>query len=203
MIGSHIIFGAYGFWLPNDPRGSWSEFVGSFELSKAGRATKTTETASAARLPHDHGRRLAAKELLQRPAVRFTGLQAKDIGAAFGECAKKAGVPVWACAIMPDHVHLVVGAGRLHPRDMAIRLKGHATTRLVETGRHPFLASVPVGERPPKCFARGEWPAFLDTPADVFRAIEYVEQNPAKEGLPLQKWSFVTLFPDALIPPLS
>jgi hypothetical protein len=22
MLASHIIFGAYGFWLPNDPRGS-------------------------------------------------------------------------------------------------------------------------------------------------------------------------------------
>lgn len=28
MLGAHVIFGAYGFWLPNDPRGSWSEFVG-------------------------------------------------------------------------------------------------------------------------------------------------------------------------------
>jgi hypothetical protein len=41
--GYHVIFGAYGFWLPNDPRGSWSEFVGSWELFRFGAAT-TTDT---------------------------------------------------------------------------------------------------------------------------------------------------------------
>jgi len=29
VIGFHVILTAYGFWLPNDPRGSWSEFVGA------------------------------------------------------------------------------------------------------------------------------------------------------------------------------
>ena len=191
MIGAHIIFAAYGFWLPNDPRGSGSDFVGSSELFKAGPPTKTTEIASIAHLPHDHGHRLATKELLQRRPVRFSDQQARDIGEAIGECTQKAGVSVWACAIMPDHIHLVVGVGRLHPRDLAIRLKGHATTRLIETGRHPFLAEVSPGKRPEKCFARGEWTAFLDTPDDVIRAIQYVEQNPIKDGLPPQKWSFV------------
>jgi len=34
----HAIFTAYGFWLPNDPRGSWSDFVGSWELFRFGPA---------------------------------------------------------------------------------------------------------------------------------------------------------------------
>lgn len=29
VLAYHVIFGAYGFWLPNDPRGSWSKFVAS------------------------------------------------------------------------------------------------------------------------------------------------------------------------------
>src|SRR4051812_43899841 len=32
IVGYHVIFSTYGFWLPNDPRGSWSDFVGSWEL---------------------------------------------------------------------------------------------------------------------------------------------------------------------------
>jgi hypothetical protein len=65
ILGYHAIFGAYGFWLPNDPRGSWSEFVGSFDLyQKAGRATKTTERRSLAQVAHDRETRLAAKSAL-------------------------------------------------------------------------------------------------------------------------------------------
>ena len=45
-----------------------------------------------------------------------------------------------------------------------------------------------------KCFARGEWKAFLDTPEDILRAIAYVENNPIKEGLKPQKWPFVMPF---------
>ena len=41
----HAIFGAYGFWLPNDPRGSWTTFVGSWELNPFGPATKTNVLA--------------------------------------------------------------------------------------------------------------------------------------------------------------
>jgi hypothetical protein len=31
LHGFHVIFSADGFWLPNDPRGSWSEFVRRWE----------------------------------------------------------------------------------------------------------------------------------------------------------------------------
>ena len=45
VLGYHLIMGTYGIWLPNDPRGSWSDFVGSRELFYFGPATKTdTET---------------------------------------------------------------------------------------------------------------------------------------------------------------
>ena len=32
----HLILTCYGFWLPNDPRGSWSDFVRSIELHRVG-----------------------------------------------------------------------------------------------------------------------------------------------------------------------
>ncbi len=50
IVGYHCIFGMYGFWLPNDPRGSWSDFVGSWNLFRYGSATKTTARTSVARL---------------------------------------------------------------------------------------------------------------------------------------------------------
>jgi len=38
------------------------------------------------------------------------------------------------------------------------------------------------------------WKVFLDTLSDVQRAIRYVEENPLREGLPRQWWSFVVPF---------
>src|SRR5262249_24105718 len=107
VLGYHVIFGAYGFWLPNDPRGSLSEFVGSWELFRYGAATTTTRRESLAREPHDRARRLAAKQAMQRPAVQFSVVQARAVGRGFGESIRRGSVTVWACAILPEHAHLV------------------------------------------------------------------------------------------------
>jgi REP element-mobilizing transposase RayT len=188
IVGYHIIFGAYGFWLPNDPRGSWSTFVGSWDLFRYGPATKTEERRSVASHKHDHALRLAAKTALQRPAVQFTGEQARAIGRGFAKYFEKSGRVAWACAIMPDHVHLVVGRGDTSVEQLVIKLKGNATTRLIEEGIHPFDKN--DKKRPPKCFAQKEWKVFLHAD-DVPRAIRYVENNPIKEGKRRQRWPFV------------
>lgn len=187
----HLIFGAYGFWLPNDPRGSWSTFVGSWELYRyGGRATKTTETQSLAYREHDHAQRMAAKLRLKRPPILFSGVQARAIGRSFSNYCWRRGVSVFACAILPDHIHLVTGPLPMKPEHFVIQLKGAATRKLVEEKLHPFAHLCGRGGRPPKCFARGEWKVFLD-PEDVPNAVCYVEENPEKEGLRRQHWNFV------------
>jgi hypothetical protein len=56
----------------------------------------------------------------------------------------------------------------------------------------PFEHVAEIHQRPPKCFARGEWKVFLDSDADFRRAIRYVELNPVREGKAVQRWEFVT-----------
>jgi REP element-mobilizing transposase RayT len=194
IVGHHLIFGAYGFWLPNDPRGSWSDFVGAWELFRYGGATKTNSRRSVAAEKHDQQLRLATKKALKHPAVNFTGVQARAIARGIGEYAERSNTPIWSCAILPDHVHLVVGKTRLSAEKMVIQFKGAATRKLIEEGIHPLQHRAEPGERPPKCFARGEWKVFLDPP-DVPCAIEYVVFNPEKEGKPRQTWSFVVPSP--------
>jgi len=191
VLGYHVIFGAYGFWLPNDPRGSWSEFVGSWELFRYGPATKTTEAVSLAYREHDHQLRLAAKRALKHPPVECTGIQARAVGRGFAKYAERSRLVVWACAILPDHVHLVLGRHRLSAEQLVIQLKGDASERLMEEGIHPFGHIKEKNGRPPKCFARGEWKVFLNSPGDLCRAIGYVEANPEKEGKKAQRWGFV------------
>jgi REP element-mobilizing transposase RayT len=190
IVGYHVIFGTYGFWLPNDPRGSWSEFVGSFELFRHGRATKTDARHSLADVPHDHSKRSAAKEDLRYPAVYFTDDQIEAVGLGFGNYVAKSQLSVWACAVMPDHVHLVVGRHRLTVEKFVIQLKGAATEQLKVRALHPLASFADESGTVPKCFARGEWKVFLDED-DIERTVEYVEQNPVKDGRPRQRWSFV------------
>ncbi|MBX3432702.1 MAG: transposase [Pirellulales bacterium] len=194
MLAAHVIFGAYGFWLPNDPRGSWSTFVGSWELFRYGPATKTTETSSLARRPHDQAGRLAAKSALKRPAVQFTGIQARAVARGFARYAERSGLRMFACAVLPDHVHLVMAPARIAIPQVVIQLKGEATLQLAEEGIHPFAGSRDKNGRHPKCFARGQWKVCLDDAVAVSRAIRYVEDNPLKEGKRRQRWGFVTAY---------
>jgi REP element-mobilizing transposase RayT len=189
VLAYHVIFGAYGFWLPNDPRGSWSDFVGAWELFRFGPATKTDERRSVANAPHDRKHRLAAKQSLQRPAVSFNGLQARAVGRGFATSAQKGGVTVRACSILPDHVHLVIARHTCDVEQIVKCFKGDATRALIAEKLHPFQT---IAGRPPHCWALGQWKVYLDSDEHIRRAIQYVEQNPLKEGLPAQRWSFVT-----------
>lgn len=76
VIAYHVILCNYGFWLPNDPRGSWSRFVRAPNIARHGPATTVTTHRSLAGVAHDRAARLAAKRDMVRPAVEFTGQQA-------------------------------------------------------------------------------------------------------------------------------
>jgi REP element-mobilizing transposase RayT len=191
MIASHVVFGCYGFWLPNDPRGSWSEFVGAWELFRYGAATKTTSRRSVAGVVHNRSSRLAAKTALKRAPIQLTGEQALAASRGFGRYSDRSRLRILACAILPDHVHLVLEAHRVTVPRLVIQLKGEASAQLLAEGLHPFGNAAHDGERIPKCFARGQWAVYLDEPQDVRRAIRYVEGNPLKEGKRRQTWSFV------------
>jgi REP element-mobilizing transposase RayT len=124
--------------------------------------------------------------------VHFDGFQARAVGRAFGGFARKSGLSVWACSILCEHVHLVIGRHRYRIEQVANLLKGEATRHLVEEGRHPFLEYRQPNGRVPRCWAAGEWKVFLDSVEAIHNAIDYVERNPFKEGKPRQRWSFVT-----------
>jgi REP element-mobilizing transposase RayT len=191
VLASHVILGAYGFWLPNDPRGSWSDFVGAWELFRYGPATTTSERRSVAHRSHDVAKRVAAKTALKRPAIRFNGIQARAVGRGFADYSSRSGLEVLACAILPDHVHLVLARHRLRVEQLVIQLKSAATRQLVAESIHPHQLLPLKNGAPPKCFARGEWKVFLNDEEAVSRAIRYVNTNPEKERLPSQHWPFV------------
>src|SRR3982751_1653136 len=77
VLAYHLIITAYGFWLPNEPRGSWSDVVRSWELLKLGPATKVDTTRSVAHKPYDRNLKRRMINALVRDPVEFSGLQAR------------------------------------------------------------------------------------------------------------------------------
>ncbi|MEO0474520.1 MAG: transposase [Planctomycetota bacterium] len=189
----HLVLTCYGFWLPNDPRGSWSDVVRSFDLYRVGgEATRVHTKASLAHEPHDHGKRRQAKTALSRPAVVFDGEQARAVAQGFADYVTLNDRRVFACAVMPDHVHLVVERCEHTIEKVAEQLKARAAMFLNQQGLHPCEVG-PNGKRSTP-WARGCWSVFLKTDASIQRAIEYVEQNPVVAGYKPQRYSWVSAF---------
>jgi REP element-mobilizing transposase RayT len=190
--GYHVILTADGFWLPNDPRGSLSDFVGKWDLVRFGKATTSSERAELS--PTEKRKQAAARRSLKYPSVSFTGIQARAIGDSFALTAEKNGYTIWACAILPEHTHLVIARHRYKVEQVANLLKGQSTTRLIDDGLHPLASYANPGERPPRMWSEHQWKVYLDTEEAIDNAIAYVNDNPIKEGKPSQHWSCVTPF---------
>jgi REP element-mobilizing transposase RayT len=192
VIAYHVIISAYGFWLPNDERGSWSDFVRRWELLRFGPVTKVNTRRSIAGRSFDRDKATAARSTLLYPAVSFTGRQALAIGNGFADGVRRSGYRILACAILPEHAHLVIGRHKYHVEQVTNRLKGAATRELSAVQLHPLADYHARDGAVPSPWSEGLWKVFLSDLAEVQRAVEYVEKNPEKEKKPRQHWSFVT-----------
>ena len=120
--------------------------------------------------------------LLQFPVMRFRPDQIEGIATAFAETIQVRRYTCYACAIMPDHVHLVIRKHRDTAEQMIENFQNDS--RLYLQSRGSVSADHPV-------WTKGGWKVFLDTPGEVWPRIHYVEGNPMKEGLPREEWPFV------------
>ncbi len=190
VVAYHVIITAYGFWLPNDERGSWSDFVRRWELLRFGPATKVETTRNVTHRPYSAALRATAKRALMYRPVIFDGAQALCISKGFADGVRRSGFVIRACAILPEHVHLVVARHSYKIEQVTNRLKGSAQRYLTEAGLHPMQDQVSGETALPSPWAVGLWKVHLDSPEDIRRAIDYVEKNPEKKMKKRQSWSF-------------
>jgi len=181
----HLILSAYGFWLPNDPRGSWSEYVGSRKIYCHGSATKVEGKRSYAHDPHDLQKRLKAKQSLKNPPVRFDEPSRAAIGQGFNKAITEGSYEIFACYIGHDHTHFVVARHARTIEKIAKHLKSRATMSLNAHAR-----KFPISP-----WAEGCWSVFIDDPQHLHSAIDYINRHPQKENLPAQTWSFLSPIP--------
>src|SRR5438046_1389571 len=99
---------------------------------------------------------------------------------------------------MPCHTHIVIDRPPYDAEHAVNLLKGAATSELTRCGLHPFAHTPYSNGRLPSPWARKQWIRYLNTDEDICRAIQYVERNPLKDGLPRQNWTFVKSHPATL-----
>ena len=191
LQGFHIIISTYGFWLPNDPRGSWSDWIRRWQLLRFGAATKVSTRRSVAGAPHDRALRQAAKSALMYPEVSFTGRQALSVSVGFRRAIAEGTYSIHACSILPQHVHLLIGPHKRDIRKIVRHLKGRATQQLKFDGLHPLTGFCQPDGATPSPWARNSWSVFIFSEEHMRAAILYVCDNPLKEEKLRQNWSFV------------
>src|SRR6202012_1840205 len=168
VLAYHIIMTAYGFWLPNDPRGSWSDFVWAWEIARFGSATKTETRRSVAATPHDHSVRKKAKAALLRPPVEFTGTQARAIARGFADAADSSRYHFLACSILPAHVHAVIARhANRSIETIASHLKARANLFLLDELLHPFLNELDRHGNHPSPWTESFWQVYLGSEYDI------------------------------------
>ena len=182
VLAYHLIWVAYGWWLPNDLRGSTSHWIGSDVIGELGElhyGRKKVQPASRdIRAFYER-----AKDVLKFPLLTFAPAELDAVARAFADVIEACRYTCYACAILPDHVHLVIRKHRHLAEEMIANFQDASRRAVLELDlRGP---DHPVWGGP-------GWKVFLDSTEDVWRTIPYVEQNPLKAHLPPQHFPFVT-----------
>lgn len=182
VIAHHLIWTAYGWWLPNDPRGSGSTEIRSNVLAELG---ELHYGRKAAQPTGQEVRRFhaAAAPLLHYPLLTFDMAEQEIIAAAFATVIEYERYTCYACAIMPDHVHILIRKHKHQAEKMMDCLKK-------ESGMRLRTSSLKFEDHPVWASGNG-WKVFLDEPDEVRRTIRYVVRNPLPLRLPEQVWPFV------------
>jgi hypothetical protein len=192
VIGFHVVACTYGFWLPNDERGSCSDFVRAPHLTKFGPPNPVDHNRSVARKPFDFQLRKLARESLRYPYVEFTNEQiAAVVRGVTREIERFGAAPAYAFVQLRDHFHLVCGRCRYDIRRFAGRLKGAATRQLLAENLHPLAAYADRDGTIPSPWSVKPWVVYLFTDDDMTRSIDYANNNLRRSGLPEQRYPFL------------
>lgn len=129
VIAYHVVFTTYGTWLPNDPRGSYSKAIYNEQLRMLGRIKYGRQEPAPAK------RQLlrfwtAATPKISRPPYFIDDNSRSIIASGFNKVVQRLDVKIPACAIMNDHVHILVLRLKYRVEYIFNQLKGAATDAL-------------------------------------------------------------------------
>lgn len=123
-----------------------------------------------------------ARDALRHELLTYTPKDTTVIAEAFADAIQDRKYTSYACAIMPDHVHILIRRHRDKAEAMLKELQTRSRDGLIQAGSRP--ATHPVWGGP-------GWKRYLNSRSDIERVIAYIRNNPTKAGLPAQSWAFV------------
>ena len=136
VIAYHLIWTAYGWWLPNDPRGSTSHRIRQDIVTALGEI--------------HHGRRDIqpagweirefynnAPSVLKHALLTISTDERQIIAASFAETVEARKYTCYACAIMSDHVHMLIRKHRDTAERMIANLQRSSRDALRRHGSKP------------------------------------------------------------------
>lgn len=190
VIGHHLIIMLYGHWLPNDPRGSGSselideKFAPLGEIHRGRKPEHLQPLRGELRAFYQD-----AEPLLNFPLLWMDEAKRQAASEALGEVVRGKKYTCWACAVLRNHAHLVI---RIH-RDDGVTMWEYFADSLRQRLRLRFPREISAHH--PVVSAR-PYDVFLNTPHDVRTRIACVQRKPVREGLPAQRYDFVTAYND-------
>ncbi|MSR56860.1 MAG: hypothetical protein EXS05_04220 [Planctomycetaceae bacterium] len=182
VIAYHLVWTAYGWWLPNDPRGSMSHWIADEEIERLGEAHYGRKPIQPSRSTVRQFHQQAA-ETLQYPLLKFEPAEFEIVAAGLARSIEAQRYTCYAAAVMPEHIHLVIRKHRDKAEEMIAKLQSVSRLHVMQTGLHD--TSHPV-------WTTGGHKGFIDNPDRVRTTIRYIERNPVEDGLPAQHWPFVS-----------
>lgn len=181
VIGYHLVWTAYGWWLPNDPRGSSPHEIRVEKIESLGELrTGRKRIQPPSRVIR--GFYEEARDLLKHPLLILSDEDIALVAQAFAQTIGERAYVCYGCAIMPDHVHCLVGRHRDRAEGITEALQRDSRQALIETGRRAPTHPVWGGTG---------WKVFQNTHQGMRPIVEYIQRNPIKARRPVQNWPFV------------
>src|SRR5436309_3221298 len=132
VIAYHLVWTVYGRWLPNDPRGCGSQTIRRDVIAELG------ELHFGRKRVQPTGRDVRefyhrARAVLHHPLLTIDDRLRQEIAAAFAQVIADQCYTCYACAIMPDHVHILIRKHRHLAEDMIDHLRHQSRLRLSDS----------------------------------------------------------------------
>jgi hypothetical protein len=179
-LAIHLVWTAYGTWLPGDPRGHWSPL---FDLYG-----RLAQRGGRLGLPDAVTRQVALSQLKESPKV-LTPEEITAVAACIGEqfdCSVKPDSTkprAFSAALEPTHVHLLLGPVQENIAQCAGRLKGKSSSKVLE---------LPSNAGRQRTWTQGYWRVFLYDAQAVLAVKEYIDAHNIRRGLPADPYPWIS-----------